>query len=99
MRKAFLDLLIELNDEGGQLTDKDFRDEVNTMIFAVRISYCLESIKNIDKMHKQLLHFLGQWRIGNYSHIFASDNGKLSWNSSKNTYNIDLYFYRYISLI
>lgn len=33
--KTFLDLLIELSDNGSMLTDVELRDEVNTFLIAV----------------------------------------------------------------
>lgn len=36
VRKAFLDLLVELSHDEEKLTDKELLDEVNTMLIAVR---------------------------------------------------------------
>lgn len=33
--KTFLDLLIELSEDGQQFTDEELRDEVNTFLIAV----------------------------------------------------------------
>lgn len=35
--KLFLDILFELNHDGGNLTDSDIRDEVITMMAGVNI--------------------------------------------------------------
>lgn len=36
VRKAFLDLLMELSDKGEKLTDQELQDEVSTMLPSVR---------------------------------------------------------------
>jgi len=37
--KLFLDILFQLNNDGGNFSDSDIRDEVVTMMTAVNICY------------------------------------------------------------
>lgn len=37
VRSALLDMLLEANEKGENLSDTDIRDEVNTFMFEVRI--------------------------------------------------------------
>lgn len=47
---SFLDLLLQLNEEGAQFSNTDIRDEVITMMIGVRI--IIKNYRNIAEIYR-----------------------------------------------